>query len=138
MMGTAMQASGDPAGIKQGNTIVVAGLGVQLGAFAVFILNVAIFHRRLILQPTEASIQLKNWRRYMWVLYAVSGLIIVRSAYRLAEFMEGNSGYLYKTEAFLYVFDAAIVFSVVTIMAVMHPGVLLRAARKMDKGIPLL
>ncbi|CAI6341378.1 unnamed protein product [Periconia digitata] len=47
MMGSAMQSSGDPAGVKLGNTIVIAGLGVQLGAFAIFIINTVIVHRRL-------------------------------------------------------------------------------------------
>lgn len=138
MMGTAMQASGVPAGLKTGNTIVIAGLGVQLGAFAVFITSVAIFHRRLVLEPTEMSMEHKSWRRYMWMLYAVSGLIIVRSVFRLVEFTEGSNGYLYKTEVFVYIFDASLMFAVVVIMAVLNPGLLLRAARKTERGIPLL
>ncbi|KAL1595170.1 hypothetical protein SLS60_009858 [Paraconiothyrium brasiliense] len=138
LMGTAMQANGGADGVKQGTTIVIAGLGVQLGAFAIFILSVIIFHRRLVLEPTEMSIMHKTWNRYMWMLYTVSGLIVVRSIFRLAEFLEGNDGKLYKTEAFLYVFDASLMFAVVVFMAVLHPGLLLRATRKREMGIPLL
>ncbi|KAF1973405.1 putative RTA1 domain protein [Bimuria novae-zelandiae CBS 107.79] len=125
--GAAMQASGDPEGIKTGKTIVIGGLCVQLGAFAVFIVSVGIFHRRLVLVPMEVSRMHDTWRRYMWMLYAVSGLIIVRSIFRLAEFTEGANGHLYKTETFLYLFDASIIFLVVVIMAILHPGILLRA-----------
>ncbi|KAL5429894.1 hypothetical protein PMIN07_010500 [Paraphaeosphaeria minitans] len=138
MMGTAMQASGDAAGVKTGNTIVVAGLGVQLGAFAVFILSVVVFHRRLVLEPTEVSLEFKNWARSMWMLYAVSGLIVVRSSFRLVEFMSGSSGKLYNTEVYLYVFDASLMFTAVVITAAVHPGILLRATRNRERGIPLL
>jgi hypothetical protein len=138
MMGTAMQASGDPDGVRTGNTIVVGGLGVQLGAFAIFILSVAIFHRRLALNPTEMSREHEGWRKYMWMLYSVSILIIVRSVFRLIEFTEGAEGQIYKTESLMYVFDASIMFIIVVVMAVLHPGFLLRAIRKTDRGIPLL
>ena len=138
MMGTAMQASGDAEGARTGNTIVVAGLGVQLGAFTIFIMSVAIFHRRLALHPTEISREHNGWRKYMWMLYTVSILIVVRSVFRLIEFSEGPEGQIYKTEALMYVFDASIMFIVVVIMAVLHPGLLLRAIRKTDRGIPLL
>jgi hypothetical protein len=39
---------------------------------------------------------------------------------------------VYKTEAYLYVFDAALMFGVVVIMAVLHPGFLFRAVRKAE------
>jgi hypothetical protein len=139
MAGTAMQSSGDPAGVKTGNTVVIGGLAVQLVAFAVFVMSVGILHRRLVLVPTEVSRMHTTWLRYMWLLYAVSGLIIVRSIFRLAEFSEGANGQILKTEALLYVFDASMMLSVVVFMAILHPGILLRAVRKQTKqGIPLL
>lgn len=138
MMGTAMQASGEPDGIRTGNRIVVWGLAVQLGAFAVFILSVAIFHRRLIMDPTEISTQHRGWTKYMWMLYTVSILIIIRSVFRLIEFTEGADGQIYKTESLMYIFDASIMFIIVVVMSVLHPGFLLRAIRKTDRGIPLL
>ncbi|KAF1961704.1 putative RTA1 domain protein [Byssothecium circinans] len=138
MMGSAMQASGDPSGIKTGNTIVMAGLGVQLGAFAVFILSVAIFHRRLTLRPTDISAQLdRKWRRAMWMLYTVSILIVIRSVFRLVEFAEGPSGPLYNTETYIYVFDASLMFAVVVIMVILHPGIVLRSSLKAERCIPL-
>lgn len=131
MMGTAMQSSGDPDGVKLGNTIVISGLGVQLGAFGLFILNTAIVHRRLVASPTEASMD-GTWKKYIWMLYGVSFLVVVRSIFRLIEFIEGAEGFLYKTEVFLYIFDAALMFLVVVIMAVVHPGRLVNKKQTED------
>ncbi|KAH7077656.1 RTA-like protein [Paraphoma chrysanthemicola] len=131
MAGSAMQSSGDPAGIKTGVNVVVAGLGVQLAAFAFFVAMTAVFHRRLNREPTTVSLNGgSTWRRYVWVLYTVSLLVIVRSVFRLIEFLEGPEGKLYKTEAYLYAFDAALMFLVVVIMAIGHPGMLFRSIRK--------
>ncbi|KAH8625266.1 hypothetical protein IG631_20731 [Alternaria alternata] len=137
IMGSAMQTSGDPEGVKTGNTVVIAGLGTQLVAFAFFILMAVVFHRRLNNKPTSTSLRTHvRWQRYMWALYSVSVLVVVRSIFRLAEFVEGPESKVYQTEAYLYVFDAALMFGVVVIMAVLHPGVLLRAVRKAEM-IPL-
>jgi hypothetical protein len=137
MAGSAMQASGDSAGVKTGNTIVIAGLGIQLVAFAFFVLMTAIFQRRLNRDPTKVSLQSgRKWRRHFGVLYAVSTLVIVRSLFRLIEFIEGPEGRLYKTEAYLYAFDAWLMFSVVVIMVAVHPGMLLRGIRK-GGSVPL-
>lgn len=68
----------------------------------------------------------------MWLLYTVSILIVIRSLFRLIEFVEGSEGKLYKTEVYLYVFDAALMFCAVVAMAVVHPGLLLRVIRKAD------
>ncbi|KAI4628508.1 hypothetical protein J4E83_003058 [Alternaria metachromatica] len=133
IMGSAMQASGDPDGVKTGTTVVIAGLGTQLVAFAFFILMAVVFHRRLNNEPTSTSRRTHvKWRRYMWALYSVSVLVVVRSIFRLAEFIEGPESKVYQTEAYLYVFDAALMFAVVVIMAVFHPGFLFRVVRKAE------
>ncbi|CAG5182889.1 uncharacterized protein ALTATR162_LOCUS10385 [Alternaria atra] len=133
IMGSAMQTSGDPDGVKQGNTIVIAGLGTQLVAFAFFILMAVVFHRRLNNEPTSTSLRTHvKWQRYMWALYSVSMLVVVRSIFRLAEFVEGPESKVYQTEAYLYIFDAALMFGVVATMAILHPGFLFRAVRKAE------
>ena len=133
IMGSAMQASGDIEGLKTGNTIVIAGLGTQLVAFAFFILMAVVFHRRLNNEPTSTSLRTHvKCRRYMWALYSVSMLVVVRSIFRLAEFVEGPESKVYQTEAYLYVFDAGLMFGVVVIMTVLHPGFLFRVVRKAE------
>lgn len=133
IMGTAMQASGDPSGMKLGMNLVIGGLSIQLGAFACFILMAVVLHRRLNKEPTIISKSpLVPWRRHLWTLYGVSTLIVVRSAFRLIEFAEGSEGALMKHEAYLYVFDASLMFLVTLILAVVHPGQLLRNIRKLN------
>ena len=133
LAGSAMQSSGDAAGVKQGNTIVIAGLGIQLGALVFFILNASVFHRRLNQEPTTTATGTHvRWRRHLWALYSVCTLILVRSVFRLTEFIEGPEAAIYKKEAYLYVFDSTLMFLTVLIMAVVHPGMLLRAVRKAE------
>ncbi|KAF2134063.1 RTA1 like protein, partial [Dothidotthia symphoricarpi CBS 119687] len=111
MLGSAMQTSGDEDGVKTGNTVVIGGLAFQLVAFTFFILMTALFHHRLNQQPTATSLRTHvKWRRQVWLLYTVSMLVVVRCVFRLAEFVEGPEGKAYKTEAYLYVFDAVLMF----------------------------
>lgn len=126
-----MQASDDAEGAKTGNTTVVGGLGVQIIAFGFFVAMTVVWHVRMQKEPTNTALRVgENWRRYVWLLYVVSGLVIVRSVFRLADFIEGSEGTAYNTEALLYVFDAGLMFLVVVGMAVVHPGLLLRGIRK--------
>lgn len=58
----------------------------------------------------------------MSVLYVASGLIFVRSLFRLIEYIEGNDGVLLSSEVYLYIFDALLMLGVVAITAVLHPA----------------
>jgi hypothetical protein len=49
-------------------------------------------------------------------------LILVRSLFRVAEYVSGNNGYLLRHEGFLYGFDAALMLCVMVIFNVVHPG----------------
>lgn len=130
IMGSAMQANGDANSVRTGMRVVMIGLGVQLFALACFMVMTAVVHRRLINAPTFASDNPRlRWRKHFLALYGVSGLIIVRSAYRLIEFAEGSQSAASKKEAFLYVFDASLMFLVVVIFTLVHPGRLFKEAR---------
>lgn len=132
IMGSAAQMSGEE-GAKTGNRIVVIGLAVQLVAFVGFIAMSVIFHVRLNRDPTlESERPNVHWRKHMKILYAVSVLVLVRSAFRLIEFAEGAEGALIKIEALVYVFDASLLFTVAVCLAVVHPGMLLRSVRKAE------
>ncbi|RAR03599.1 putative RTA1 domain protein [Stemphylium lycopersici] len=133
IMGSAMQTQGGADGAATGTTVVVGGLGTQLAAFVLFVLMAVVFHRRLEAEPTTTSLRTHvKWRKYMWALYAVSALVMIRSLFRFIEILEGPEGKAYGTEAYLYIFDAALMFAVVVIMAVLHPGLLFRVIRKAD------
>lgn len=55
-------------------------------------------------------------------LYLVSILIFVRSIVRVVEYVQGNDGYIMSHEAFLYVFDATVMWLAMIIMNWVHPS----------------
>ena len=50
------------------------------------------------------------WRQGLRMLYACSALIIVRSTFRIAEYIMGPDGYLLSHEWPMYTFDATLMF----------------------------
>lgn len=58
----------------------------------------------------------------MWALYGSSILILVRSIFRVVEYLQGWDGYLLRNEAFIYVFDALLMWLVMVIFVVVHPS----------------
>ncbi|PYI34532.1 putative RTA1 domain protein [Aspergillus indologenus CBS 114.80] len=133
MMGSAMQASGDADGVRTGQRVVIGGLGVQLVALGWFLVEAGAVHRRLRTRPPSGAARdpAVPWPRTMWTLHAVTGLITVRSIYRLVEFLAGTDSVLSRKEAFLYVFDASLLAIAVFAFAAVHPGRMLRMVRKM-------
>lgn len=55
-------------------------------------------------------------------LYVASGLIVVRSDFRAVEYLQGFDGYLLRHEAYLYIFDALLMFLVMMLFNVIHPS----------------
>ncbi|KAF9552161.1 RTA1-domain-containing protein [Agrocybe pediades] len=129
-------ASSDPSKQKLGENVIIGGLFVQLIVFGLFIVVAGIFHLRLARSPTAASRQPHvRWRTYLTVLYTTSFLILIRSLFRVIEYLQGYNGFLLTTEAFLYVFDATLMFLTMAVMNWQHPseiGMLLRGDRPLD------
>lgn len=71
--------------------------------------------------PT-ARAQSEPWRKHLVVLYVASVLIMVRSIFRVVEYLQGFDGYLLSHEPYLYVFDAVPMFAVMVIFNVVHPS----------------
>lgn len=65
------------------------------------------------------------WSRYMMVLYTGSALILIRSAYRVVEYVQGSTGYLQSKELFVYIFDASLMVLCCILFNVYHPSTLL-------------
>lgn len=116
-------SSGSASAAGMGQKIIVAGLFVQIIFFGIFISTSVLFHARINEVPTQLSSQPDiNWRKHIWVLYAANALIMVRSIYRVVEYIQGKEGYLQSKELFLYIFDAALMVIVMVIMNVVHPS----------------
>ncbi|KAL2672696.1 hypothetical protein Neosp_013410 [[Neocosmospora] mangrovei] len=108
---------------KRGQNIIIFGLAIQLYFFGFFITVLHVFHRRINKSPTRKSLSVTTpWKRLIFVLYAASGLIMVRSIFRIVEYITGSKGPLQSTEIYIYVFDAALMCITTALFNVFHPG----------------
>lgn len=112
--------------VKMGEHMILGGLFVQIAFFGFFLIVSIVFHRRMLSTPLHYTKQSENsWLRCMKVLYAISALIMVRSIYRVIEYIQGSDGYLQSEEAFIYTFDAALMLACCLILNFFHPSKLL-------------
>ncbi|EPS29330.1 hypothetical protein PDE_04279 [Penicillium oxalicum 114-2] len=103
--------------------VVVAGLVIQLISFGAFWISALVFERRIRRSPTPKSLLLGNtWKTTLKMLYAVSALIIIRSIFRIFEYVLGNDGYLLQHEWTGYIFDAVPMVAVMIIYLVWYPS----------------
>jgi hypothetical protein len=82
-------------------------------------------HRRSAIHPASGT----NWEKHMTVLYTASFLIIVRSIFRVVEYLQGFDGYLLHHEAYLYIFDALLMLLVMLLFNAVHPGKVVALAK---------
>lgn len=116
------------------SNIVLAGLVVQILLFGLFALTAIIFHSRMRKWPSGASLDPKSkWEQIMYTLYAMSALILIRSVFRVIEYVMGKTGYPLTHEWTLYVFDAILMFSTMVIFAVWYPGQLTPPVREWER-----
>jgi hypothetical protein len=104
-----------------GQNIVVGGLVVQILFFGFFVIVALIFHSRMLKSRALSSAQ-APWQKYLYTLYAASILILIRSIFRIAEFVGGNDGAIMKSEAYVYIFDGLLMLGVMVLFNVVNPG----------------
>jgi hypothetical protein len=156
--GGGIQAGGTLTALHTGEKLIIAGLFTQLFFFGFFIVVAGIFHYRLVkdkplqkqigvkrhrqLDSTSSSVPFTQrynlndlpWKRHLYNLYITSGLIMIRSIFRVIEYLQGNAGYLLSHEVFLYVFDAVLMVAVMVMFNWVHPSEVTEAwhKRRMD------
>lgn len=110
--------------MKTGENIILGGLFIQIIIFGIFAVIAAIFHLRYLKAHSleQVSWSGDTWQRLMVMLYAVSVMIMVRSVFRVIEYIMGHDGYLLRNEWTLYVFDGALMFAVMVMFAWQFPG----------------
>ncbi|KAL4993373.1 RTA1 like protein [Aspergillus recurvatus] len=137
--GGGIMATGTIENYNLGEDITVGGLAVQLVFFSVFMVTCGLFHRRIRQNPTHKVAALsaclreqkrRGWETVLVGLYAASVLILVRSVFRLVEYVQGNDGYLISHEVFMYVFDAALMFLAMLVMNACHPSMILTGSER--------
>jgi hypothetical protein len=119
--GGGIQAAGTLELYKIGEKIIIAGLFVQIFIFGFFVCTSLLFHRRLHREPTSmVRQQVIPWSRHLYVLYTTSAIILVRSIFRVVEYLQGNDGYLISREIFLYIFDTILMAAVMVVFLVWY------------------
>jgi RTA1 like protein len=115
-------------GFRTGEDVIIGGLFVQLIGFSVFLFVSALFHRRILRDPTPASTSVSvPWQRFLLVLYAVSALILIRSVFRAIEYILGYDSPLQNAEYWLYIFDAALMLTCTLLLNIFHPSKIISA-----------
>lgn len=150
--GGGLQAtSGDIS--KYGQWIVVAGLIVQVFAFGYYML-VAVRFQTHIRKASERGIyhgrtmnlggglfnfiRLAHVERILAALHISSALIMVRSIYRLAEYIEGREGWLATHEWTFYIFDTLTMFLVMVVLAAIYPPQELEKSASQDGAATMM
>ncbi|KAJ6015230.1 RTA1 like protein [Penicillium herquei] len=119
--GCGMMVSSSLSSTGQG--IVIAGLGLQVLSFCLFIATAYVFQTRMHRRPTEEAFEIGlPWKQHLYSIYAIGALVIVRSIFRIVEYAMGNQGYPLSNEWTLYVFDSVPMFASMVIFAIWYPG----------------
>lgn len=133
-IGGGYQAAGSLDALNNGAKVIVVGLFVQLIFFGFFGIVAVAFDIAIHQSPTWQSQTHSLWRRHMWALYAGSTLIMVRSVFRAVEYLQGFDGYLLSHEAYLYIFDAVLMFLVMVLFNYVHPSEIVALIPLDDRG----
>jgi hypothetical protein len=138
-------AAGTLDAMETGEHIVIIGLAIQLLWFGFFILVASLFHWRVVRHPKYRHLVSKNlksqtsgisWPTLMWALYAACVLILIRSVFRVIEFVQGNAGFIMSHEYLLYVFDAVLMALTGIVLFVVFPGEFVSGRRGGRRDIP--
>ncbi|CAI0644430.1 unnamed protein product [Colletotrichum noveboracense] len=113
----------DTDSVKLGENIIVGGLCIQILFFGFFMVVTLIFHMRLSRNPTPKTYSLDTpWKDLLWVLYGTSFMIMVRSLFRVAEYVQGSEGELQSKEMYIYIFDALLMGLTSVLFNWFHPS----------------
>ncbi|KIX10253.1 uncharacterized protein Z518_01334 [Rhinocladiella mackenziei CBS 650.93] len=121
--GAMIAGSNDQENIERGRDVVLAGLGLQLFTFGFFV--IASFRLFVMLRTTLRDVALtkeRNWQLFLMVINVANVFILIRTILRLIEYSLGTSNYLLNNEWFFYVFDSSMMYIVVIIFIIFHPG----------------
>jgi hypothetical protein len=111
----------------KGEDIIIGGLIVQVLFFGLFIAVTGLFHFRFARQSTAQPF---IWQRLLVVIYVASALILIRSLFRMIEYIEGNDGELQSKEVYVLVLDAVPMTIASVSLNIFHPSKYMKSARK--------
>jgi hypothetical protein len=120
--------------VNTAQNMITGGLGIQVAFFVFFMVVTLLFHIRMRKAPSLRSQSLTVlWQQYIFVLYIASFFILVRSVFRIAEYVGGSNGKLLSTEIYLYIFDAALMFMTMVLFNLRHPSQIIAGKRDLER-----
>ncbi|KAJ7105176.1 RTA1 like protein-domain-containing protein [Mycena epipterygia] len=152
-LGGSMTTSSSRTSANLGNTIMLIGLGIQLVSFALFVTLAIVFgfrvrtrfpevwHVRGGARLTVFGGHVADWLILYYTLCVTCCGILIRSVFRMAESIQGHSGYISTHEGFFYCFDALPLWVSMSLYCVVWPPRFLNSlqetqamALKMNQG----
>lgn len=118
--GGGIQSGGTLELFHLGEKLIIAGLFVQIFMFGFFLITAILFQYRFTHSSLKGTNAAVNWKQHLVVLYTVSALILIRSIFRVIEYLQGNGGYLISHEIFLYMFDAVLMAAVMLVFLIWY------------------
>ncbi|KAF4969428.1 hypothetical protein FSARC_3359 [Fusarium sarcochroum] len=127
---------------ESAENIIIGGLTVQILFFGLFVAVTGLFHFQFAKDFTKRPSNFGfNWQRFLVVIYVASILILIRSLFRMIEYIEGHDGELQSKEVYVYVFDAVLMAIASIGFNIFHPSKYLNGSREVtddsDSEIPL-
>jgi hypothetical protein len=135
VIGSVLPASGQPSSIELSKKILLGGLIAQVVALGFFILTCWHAHSRIKRNPTDSILSNPSisWQNHFRALELVTLILIVRSVVRTIEYLQGADGFVASHELFIYLFDAFLMWLIMVAFLILHPGRLIRDARRQAK-----
>ncbi|KAH7024191.1 RTA1 like protein-domain-containing protein [Ilyonectria destructans] len=136
--GGGMLASADSKKSRDlGQAIIITGLAIQIIFFTFFVVITITFDKRIRREPTKASLAITSpWKKLLKVLYGSSALILVRSVFRVVEYIMGEDGELMAKEVYIYIFDATLMLLVSISFNIFHPSAIINKKNKRHSPVP--
>ncbi|KAL1617252.1 hypothetical protein SLS56_011056 [Neofusicoccum ribis] len=107
--------------VERGESFISIGLIIQLAFFCLFLVVSAHYDFQLRNNPTDAS-WIFDWQTHIGVLYFSGGLILLRTIFRVIEYIQGDDGELRSSEVYIYLFDAALMLAAMLVFNFKHPS----------------
>lgn len=122
--GGGIQGGGTLEMLHLGEKLIIVGLFVQIAFFGFFIAVMGNFFIRCSMKPVQGAKAQEcsssfwlNWKFLLAELTLTSLFIMVRSIYRVIEYLQGNDGVLISDEKYLFILDSSMIFfAMVTIL----------------------
>ncbi|KAJ7505671.1 RTA1 like protein-domain-containing protein [Mycena galericulata] len=144
-IGGSMTTSNKISTINLGNTIVIVGLGIQLASFGLFTILMIVFGLRVRTRFPHVWRATGNkdfalfgkgpsadWHILYYTLCLSCISILIRSIFRMAEFIQGHKGYISTHEVFFYCFDALPLWIAMTLYCSVWPPRFLNTTREAE------